>query len=75
MFRGIQQRSIVRDDTDRKAFLDRMGMLTKGSGTKVYAFALISLGKVLAFFKVFIFIYYTRIFTVIRGCCGCYCVV
>jgi hypothetical protein len=52
-----------------------MGMLTKGSGTKVYAFALISLGKVLAFFKVFIFIYYTRIFTVIRGCCGCYCVV
>jgi REP element-mobilizing transposase RayT len=40
--RGIEQGSIVRDDADRKAFLDRMGMLAKGLETGIYAFALMS---------------------------------
>jgi hypothetical protein len=42
MIRGIEQGSIFCDDQDRKAFLDRIGMLTKGSGTKIYAFALMT---------------------------------
>ena len=42
MIRGIEQGSIIRDDTDRKAFVDRMGMLAKGSGTSIYAFALMT---------------------------------
>ena len=42
MIRGIEQGSIIRDDTDRKAFVDRLGMLTKGSGTSIYAFALMT---------------------------------
>lgn len=37
---GIEEGSIVRDDTDRKAFLDRMGLLANGSGTSICAFAL-----------------------------------
>jgi len=42
IIRGIEKGSIVRDDIDRKAFLDRMGMLSKGSGTGIYAFALMT---------------------------------
>jgi len=42
MIRGIEQGSIVRDDKDRKAFVGRMGMLAKGSGTSIPAFALMS---------------------------------
>ncbi len=40
--RGIEQESIVRDDTDRRAFLDRMGLQVKASGTSIYAFALMT---------------------------------
>jgi REP element-mobilizing transposase RayT len=40
--RGIEQGSIVRDDTDRKTFIDRMGLLAKGSDTEIYAFALMT---------------------------------
>ena len=42
IIRGIDQGSIVRDDTDRTAFVSRMGLLAKGSGTSIYAFALMS---------------------------------
>jgi REP element-mobilizing transposase RayT len=42
MVRGIGQGLVVRDDTDRQAFLDRMGMLATASGTSIYAFALMS---------------------------------
>lgn len=42
ILRGIEQRGIVRDDTDRKAFLDRMGLQAKASGTGIYAFALMT---------------------------------
>jgi REP element-mobilizing transposase RayT len=42
IIRGIEQGSIVRDDTDRNAFLDRMEKLVKGSGTSIYAFAMMS---------------------------------
>ena len=42
MIRGIEQGSIVRDDTDRNAFLNRMGVLAKGSATSIYAFALMT---------------------------------
>ena len=40
--RGIEQGCIVRDDTDRKTFVDRMGLLAKGSDTEIYAFALMT---------------------------------
>ena len=40
--RGIEQGNIVRDDTDRKMFVDRMGLLAKGSDTIIYAFALMT---------------------------------
>lgn len=40
IIRGLEQGSIVRDDMDRKVFLDRMGLLAKGSGTSICAFAL-----------------------------------
>ncbi|TLU83899.1 MAG: hypothetical protein FDX30_06440 [Chlorobium sp.] len=40
--RGIEQSSIVRDDTDRKTFIYRVGLLAKGSGTGIYAFALMT---------------------------------
>ena len=36
IIRGIEQGSIVRDDTDRKSFLDRMGLQALGSGTCIY---------------------------------------
>jgi putative transposase len=42
IIRGIEQGSIVRDDTDRKEFLKRMGTLAKGLGTSIYAFALMT---------------------------------
>jgi len=42
IIRGIEQGSIVRDDTDRKSFLDRMGLQALGSGTCIYAFALMT---------------------------------
>jgi hypothetical protein len=44
-FQGIEQGNIVRDDTDRKMFVDRMDMLVKGSDTEVSAFALLLLIK------------------------------
>ncbi|NTW09738.1 MAG: hypothetical protein HGA26_00075, partial [Chlorobiaceae bacterium] len=40
--RGIEQGSIVRDDMDRKTFVDRMGLLANGSGTGIYAFSLMT---------------------------------
>jgi putative transposase len=40
--RGIEQGSIVRDDTDRSEFLKRMGTLANVSGTSIYAFALMT---------------------------------
>ncbi|NTW64155.1 MAG: hypothetical protein HGA46_08790 [Chlorobiaceae bacterium] len=42
IIRGIAEGCIVRDDTDRKMFLDRMGLLAAGSGTSIYAFALMT---------------------------------
>ncbi|MBM3163483.1 MAG: hypothetical protein FJZ79_09290 [Chlorobi bacterium] len=42
MMRGIEQGSIVRDDSDRTEFLRRMGLLAKTSGTSIYAFALMT---------------------------------
>jgi hypothetical protein len=41
--RGIDQGRIIRDDTDRKTFINRMGLLAIGSGTVIYAFAPIRL--------------------------------
>jgi hypothetical protein len=40
IIRGIERGSIVRDDTDRKSFLDRMGLQARGSGTSISAFPL-----------------------------------
>ncbi len=42
MIRGIEKSCIVRDDEDRNEFLRRMGDLAKGSGTSIYAFALLT---------------------------------
>ncbi len=42
IIRGIERGNIVRDDTDRKTFLDRMGQQARGSGTCIYAFALMT---------------------------------
>jgi len=42
ILRGIEQGNIVCDDTDRKTFLDRMGLQAMGSGTFIYAFALMT---------------------------------
>jgi len=42
MVRGIEQGLVVRDDTDRQAFLDRMGKLARATGTSIYAFSLMS---------------------------------
>jgi putative transposase len=39
---GIEKGSIVRDDTDRKSFLDRMGLQALGSGTFIYAWSLMT---------------------------------
>jgi REP element-mobilizing transposase RayT len=40
--RGIEQGSIVRDDSDRNEFLRRVGLLAKESGTGIYAFAMMT---------------------------------
>jgi REP element-mobilizing transposase RayT len=40
MVRGIEKGLVVRDDTDRQAFLERMGKLATATGTSIYAFAL-----------------------------------
>ncbi len=42
IIRGIEQGSLVRDDTDRTEFVNRMGLLAKGSGTSIHAFALMT---------------------------------
>ncbi len=42
IIRGIEKGDIVRDDDDRKEFLRRMGELAQGSGTSIYAFALMT---------------------------------
>ncbi len=39
--RGIERRKIFRDDQDRYAFLDRLGLILKQTGTACYAWALI----------------------------------
>lgn len=39
--RGIERKSVFRDDTDRKFFLDRLGSLLIKTGTPIYSFALI----------------------------------
>ena len=40
--RGIERGEIVRDVKDRKEFVERMGGLAKETGTKIYAWALLS---------------------------------
>lgn len=42
IIRGIEKGDIVRDDEDRKEFLRRMGELAQGTGTSIYAFALMT---------------------------------
>ena len=42
IIRGIEKGNIVRDDEDRKEFLRRMGELAQGTGTSIYAFALMT---------------------------------
>jgi len=42
IIRGIEKGDIVRDDDDRKEFLRRMGELARGTGTGIYAFALMT---------------------------------
>jgi len=42
IIRGIERCAIFTDDEDRKEFLRRMGSLAKGSGTAIYAFALMT---------------------------------
>ena len=39
--RGLERGMIVRDDTDRDAFVTRLGDLAQGSGTAIYAWALL----------------------------------
>ena len=41
IIRGINRESIVRDDTDRAAFVDRMGNLAASTSTPIYAWALL----------------------------------
>ena len=40
--RGIEKRRIVDDDTDRKAFVDRMGAMADETGTEIYAWSLMT---------------------------------
>jgi len=40
--RGIERRPIVRDDTDRAAFIDGLGRVLTATGTPCYAWALLS---------------------------------
>jgi putative transposase len=42
IIRGIERGAIFTDDEDRKEFLRRMGTLAKGSGTAIYAYALMT---------------------------------
>ena len=42
IIRGIEKGDIVRGDEDRKEFLRRMGELAQGTGTGIYAFALMT---------------------------------
>ncbi|RDD31534.1 hypothetical protein CR161_05075 [Prosthecochloris sp. ZM] len=42
IIRGIEKGDIVRDEDDRKEFLRRMGELAQGTGTSIYAFALMT---------------------------------
>lgn len=42
LIRGIERSDIVRNVKDRKEFVDRMGALAKETGTKIYAWALMS---------------------------------
>lgn len=42
IIRGIEKGRIVRDDQDREELLQRMGELAKGTGTSIYAFALMT---------------------------------
>ena len=42
IIRGIEKGDIVKDDEDRKEYLRRMGELAKGTGTSIYAFALMT---------------------------------
>jgi putative transposase len=42
IIRGIERGAIFTDDEDRKELLRRMGTLAKGSGTAIYAFALMT---------------------------------
>lgn len=42
IIRGIEKGDIVKDDEDRKEFLRRMGELAKGTGTSIYAFAVMT---------------------------------
>lgn len=39
--RGIEQRNIVEDDTDRERFVSRMGKLAIGTSTSIFAWALL----------------------------------
>jgi hypothetical protein len=42
MVRGIERRRIVDDELDRRKFVARVGELALATGTKVYAWALLS---------------------------------
>ena len=42
IIRGIEKGNVVRDDKDRQEFLRRMGELAQGTGTSIYAFALMT---------------------------------
>jgi putative transposase len=41
MIRGIEGKSIFRDNRDRKEFVTRLGKLTKETGTRVLAWSLL----------------------------------
>jgi putative transposase len=42
MVRGIEGKSIVSDDADRAFFVSRMGKISVATGTKIYAWALMT---------------------------------
>ena len=42
MVRGIEKRPIVNDETDRKDFVRRLGVLAEETQTPIYAWALMS---------------------------------
>jgi hypothetical protein len=49
MIRGIEGRSIFRDNRDRKDFVARLGNLAKQSGTRLLAWSLLSIHVFFAF--------------------------